>query len=78
MAKYYVSSGDLRTVIDRPTPMEALVDAFRSQALNCDHLGSLTMISETGFDEYKDETAVYPTEKLLELAQLEHEFQPHE
>ena len=75
MAKYYVRSGDLRTVIDGPTSMAALIEAFRSRAGTCARLSSLTTISETGFDEGHPETKFYPTARLLFLAGIEDEFQ---
>lgn len=75
MAKYYVASGDLRTIIDAPNMMEALVGAFQKQAKGCTGLGEMTLISETGFDVDHEGAAFYPTAYILILAGIENQFQ---
>ena len=65
MARYHVASGDLRTIIDAPSMMEALIDAFRERTGTYSRLTGMTLVSEAGFDEDHDEARFYPTAHIL-------------
>lgn len=71
MPKYYVSSGDLRIVIDRKDAEQASIDAFKA-AINGDNppqsFGTLTKISEAGFDSDLDDDLFALTTGILEKA----------
>lgn len=74
MPKYYVSSGDLRIVIDRENADIASIDAFKL-AINGDNppqsFGTLTKISEAGFDSDLDDDLFSLTERIMEKAGFE-------
>lgn len=76
MPKYYIHSGDLKTVIDRPTQKQAVVDAFLRDAADAERLGIITLVSETGFEGDKDDDVFYPTERLLGEVGLLEQFMP--
>lgn len=67
MAKYYVTSGELKQIIDRPTPKKAAIDAFKTLSLNpVKSLASIIIVSETGFNSNKDDDLVFSTIEILE------------
>lgn len=67
MAKYYVSSGDFKQVIDRPNHKNAAIDAFKTLATNpVKSLGSVVMVSEHGFNSDSDEDFYFSTLEILE------------
>ncbi len=67
MAKYYVSSGDLRLAVSADTSRDAAIDAFARLSENpIQSLGKLTMVSEHGFDSEADDDCYFCTIDLLE------------
>ena len=68
MAKYYVTSGAFKQIIDRPTPKKAAVDAFKTlENKPVKSLGTIVMISESGFDSDNDDDDFYfSTIEILE------------
>lgn len=64
MPKYYISSGDLRCEIDRPTKKMAIIDAF-SNLEGVQALGIITQVSEVGY-EISEESSFLITTKILE------------
>lgn len=67
MPKFYVSSGDLRCTIDRENQHEAAIGAFQSLQDNpVDRLGTLTMVSEHGYDSEADDDMYFCTIDLLD------------
>jgi hypothetical protein len=67
MAKYYVSSGDFKLVIERNSHKQAAVDAFKQLTHKpVDSLGSVVMVSETGFNSNSDDDFYFSTIEILE------------
>jgi hypothetical protein len=68
MAKYYVTSGAFKQIIDRPTPKKAAVDAFKTlENKPVKSLGTIVMVSESGFDSDNDDDDFYfSTIEILE------------
>lgn len=67
MAKYYVSSGDFKLIIERTNHKQAAIDAFKQLANKpVDHLGSIVMVSETGFNSNSDDDFYFSTIEILE------------
>jgi hypothetical protein len=70
MPKYYVYSGDFKKMIDRPTPKNAAIDAFRSLEENpVDSLCFATVVSEVGFFKDHDNDIWFPTLEILEQSE---------
>lgn len=67
MAKYYVSSGDFKQIIDGKTHKQAAIDAFKKLTNQpVDNLGAIVMVSETGFNSDSDEDFYFSTLEILE------------
>lgn len=66
MAKWYVRSGELRTIIIAETPMDAGVNAIRKAAPGT-KLAKATIIGERGFDNNHDDDLLILTEYVLAL-----------
>jgi hypothetical protein len=67
MAKYYVTSGAFKQIIDRPTPKKAAVDAFKTlENKPVKSLGTIVMVSESGFDSDNDDDFYFSTIEILE------------
>lgn len=64
MAKYYISTGEFKCVLDRQNQKIAAVDAFK--ILNNADLGVITMVSEHGFESEADDNIYFHTINLLE------------
>jgi hypothetical protein len=73
MPKYYISSGDLQHMTDKPQPKAAAIDAFENlKSCPVSQLGKLTVVSEHGFDAGHDDDMYFCTVDLLdETDQLE-------
>ena len=66
MAKYYVSSGDLRTIVISNTPKEAILNVFENLQELPKYLDFVIIVSERGF-EIEDKNAIcFLTEYILE------------
>lgn len=68
MPKYYVSSGSVSRVIDRPTQLAALRDILHSVG-DCLELGTVISVNEHGFDS-ENETHYYTIHLLEEFGLL--------
>ena len=69
MAKFYISSGDLKYIADKPTAKEAAIEAFSTLEENpVQKLGHVTVISELGFDSSSGDDLLYWTLNLLDEA----------
>lgn len=66
MAKWYVRSGELRTIIIAGTPMDAVVNAIRKAAPGT-KLAKATIVGEKGFDDNHDDDLLILTEHVLAL-----------
>jgi len=79
MPKFYVTSGELQVVLDRPSPKEAALDAFKTIAEKDDIcLGLIVQVSEMGMDMHEDDEEddrFFSTDLLLEEAGLLGEFE---
>jgi len=64
MPKYYVSTGEVKKVIDSPDAKTAVIDVFKS--LDSENLGFITVTSEKGFDANDPDDLVWLTMNLLE------------
>tara|TARA_Y100000034_G_scaffold124715_1_gene173284 strand:+ start:1050 stop:1283 length:234 start_codon:yes stop_codon:yes gene_type:complete len=76
--KYYVSSGDMKVIIDRPSVEEAAKAAITHALQNdgVEALGLLVHASERGFsDTYYDEDLFMSTEHILEELGIKDEFE---
>jgi hypothetical protein len=75
MPKYYVSSGDLRAVIDAATPWRAAVAAIRRIPEEEFTLANAIVVSEVGFPEVRLGDQWIATVELLDEFGLRDEFQ---
>ena len=67
MAKYYVTSGEFKQIIDRPSPKKAAIDAFKMLENNpVSSLGTIVMVSEIGFNSDNDDDFYFSTIEILE------------
>jgi len=76
MSKFYVMSGDLKTVIDRATPGEAIRSAFQ-KLTSMDpkpELSMFSIVSESGFDSVEPSDLAFLTETILEEVGLKSDF----
>lgn len=64
MPKYYVMSGDLKTITTASNPKDAALNAFKK--IEEIKLGKLTAVNEKGFDNIDDEDMFFYTVMLLE------------
>lgn len=78
MPKFYVRSGDLQTVLDRPDCDAAALDGIKSLEQNpVKRLSGITIVSEHGFSKIANEDdLVYNTLDLLEDTGLLGTFKP--
>lgn len=54
MPKYYIKSGQVKYIIDRPNPEEAIVETLRYYKGKGKMTGLKICISETGFDDHNN------------------------
>jgi len=66
MPKFYVTSGDLKRIIDRPDAKTAAVDSFKS--MTSESVNIVTMVSERGFDSETDQDLFFYTMDILEAS----------
>ena len=79
MAKYYVSSGDLRVTCEGDDQKEAALFAFsKIKEKSVRQLGKLTVVSEVGFDVGYDEDMYFITSDLLDETDQAEDFQAAE
>ncbi len=76
MPKYYVSSCDLKAVQVGDSPRDAAIKAFKRLAPELNgRLAPIIVVSEHGFDSYRDHDVVLSCEAVLIWAELDHLFE---
>jgi hypothetical protein len=79
MAKYYVSSGDLRVTCNADDQKEAALFAFsKIKDKKVEQLGKVTVVSEVGFDSDCDDDMYFVTSDLLDETNQTDDFQATE
>lgn len=78
MAKFYVESGDLRTIVDSASPVPAAAKAVtQAVAMHVD-LAEMVTVSERGFVSEREGGWLYDTDLMLETGTLLSMLAEHE
>ena len=72
MGKFYVTSGDMKCILNSGSPQQAVVCALG--CIEADGLSEFVKVSEQGFDSINDEDVMFLTEVMLRKAGIEGDF----
>lgn len=73
MPKYYVCSGDIRSIIDRPNHKRAAEDCLKSITDPNVNISVITMVNEQGFDSDENSMFFSTVEILKDCGELDYE-----
>jgi hypothetical protein len=70
MPKYYVYSGDIRTIVTEDCTTNAVIAAIKKYRKAGEEfaLGSIIVVSERGFNSEGDDSLLFDSETMLDMA----------